>query len=401
MLEVDHLHLALLILFGCAVPLSLGLQRNHLTIGDSGGRIDAHTLACLGGVALIWNILAPSLLSAVIVQVLCLIAQWRMPTALGLGPLHARHVASGTELGALLVLCASTAAVLVGSDNVQRTVSIAGHAATMVAVLRVMRVTNVGPFPSPLARRLVAVASGMQLLAQMLFVFVRLCQSAGADRPWELVPLAIVLSLVLMLMAAVSGLTGQVLNNAQRLLNEQAAAAQRDPLTGLLHRGALDQAALAALSQLGQHGGTLTCLAIDVDRFKQINDTAGHLAGDAILTRIALALRENCRSGDIIGRFGGEEFCVLCPDTDSNEASLIAERLRKTIEAISLPETIGGQTTVSIGIAQTRVSYGAHRLARQRWEHLFDSADRALYRAKQTGRNRVVWALSQDGGQPA
>ena len=200
-----------------------------------------------------------------------------------------------------------------------------------------------------------------------------------------------------MLMAAISGMVGQAQNTAQCLLDEQVAAAQMDPLTGLPHRGALNHAAVGALSQLALRGGTLTCLAIDVDRFKQINDTAGHLAGDAILTRIAQALKDNCRSGDVIGRFGGEEFCVLCPDTNAYEASVVAERIRKTIEAISLPAAIGGQTTVSIGVAQTRVSRGTLRLGHERWEQLFDRADRALYRAKQAGRNRVVWAPDTEG----
>lgn len=397
MLEVDPLLLALLALFGGALALSLGLQHNDQTT-HGGGRIDAHSLACLGGIALTWNTWAPSLFAVATAQALCVTAQWRMPAILWLQPRDAQQEAGADELKVLLALCAPVvAALLAGSHNGQWTLSVVGHATTIVAVLRMMRVASATQSLSRFARRLIFVASGMQLLAQTVFVLVQLCQGAAPAQPEDVVPPIFVLSLLLMLMAAVLGMVGQVLNNAQRLLDEQVAAAQLDPLTRLPHRGALDRAAVAALLKLTQRGGTLTCLAIDVDRFKQVNDTAGHLAGDAILTRIAQALKENCRSGDVIGRFGGEEFCVLCPDTNSYEASSMAERIRKTIETISLPAAIGGQTTVSIGVAQTRVSCGNAKPAHERWQQLFDRADRALYRAKQAGRNRVVWAADMEG----
>ena len=397
MLEVDHLHFVLLTLFGGATALSLGLRLAQPTIHGR-FRMDAHALVCLSAIALTWNSLVPSLFAVSVAQTLCLTAQWRMPAVLGFQRRDAWHAPATSQLETLLILCVlAAAAFLARTHNFQWTISIVGHATTMVAALRVMRVARAESSPSGLARRLILVAGGLQLLAQGIFLSARLCQATLVNHPSEVAPLSIALPLTLMLMAAISGMVGQAQNTAQCLLDEQVAAAQMDPLTGLPHRGALNHAAVGALSQLALRGGTLTCLAIDVDRFKQINDTAGHLAGDAILTRIAQALKDNCRSGDVIGRFGGEEFCVLCPDTNAYEASVVAERIRKTIEAISLPAAIGGQTTVSIGVAQTRVSRGTLRLGHERWEQLFDRADRALYRAKQAGRNRVVWAPDTEG----
>lgn len=141
-------------------------------------------------------------------------------------------------------------------------------------------------------------------------------------------------------------------------------------------------------AEAGRTGKPLSCLVIDVDRFKQVNDRAGHQAGDQVLKHIAETLRRACRSSDVAARFGGEEFCLLCPNTGEEEAVLLAERIRARIAGIALPEEIGGHASVSIGIAQAEDAGDARRS----WEQLFDAADRALYRAKREGRNRVIRA---------
>ena len=127
----------------------------------------------------------------------------------------------------------------------------------------------------------------------------------------------------------------------------------------------------------------MSILMMDVDHFKTFNDQYGHLTGDQILRKIAKILKENLREIDIAGRYGGEEFCVLLPDTDFEGAQYAAERIRQAIEK-SVIEAYDNvvRATVSIGLA-TFPKDG------QNVELLIEKADQALYQAKQTGRNRV------------
>ncbi len=126
----------------------------------------------------------------------------------------------------------------------------------------------------------------------------------------------------------------------------------------------------------------------DIDHFKNVNDTFGHLTGDAVLAAIAGALSALLREGDLTGRFGGEEFAILLPGTDAAEAHRITERVREKISRIATPVSDGPggddplRVTISIGVA----ALGSSRLD---LEELLAAADHALYQAKETGRNRV------------
>ncbi len=124
---------------------------------------------------------------------------------------------------------------------------------------------------------------------------------------------------------------------------------------------------------------------IDLDHFKQVNDTHGHGTGDAILRAVALVLRRNVRKVDTVARFGGEEFCVVLPRVSRSEALEIAEKLRRSVAQAPL-EGLPGQAphfaTISIGVA----SYGSDATD---VATLLEQADRALYEAKRGGRNRV------------
>ena len=134
------------------------------------------------------------------------------------------------------------------------------------------------------------------------------------------------------------------------------------------------------------HGNNLpmACLMIDIDHFKQINDEFGHESGDTVLAALSNRLKSSARSEDMVFRYGGEEFCVVCPGTDRNRALDIAERIRQNVAALSCrlgeSET---SVTVSIGVAAVSPPYDS------REETLIPDADAALYRAKQQGRNRV------------
>ena len=155
--------------------------------------------------------------------------------------------------------------------------------------------------------------------------------------------------------------------------------ANKDPLTGLRNRRALDEA-LAIESQRSRRYGTPLCaLIVDIDHFKPINDTHGHPAGDEVLRHLSTIFRENSRSTDIVGRWGGEEFLILCPGISLSEGRTFAEKLRQTVERASFANDLS--LTVSIGLAE----FAANEPART----MIERADRALYRAKASGRNRV------------
>ena len=174
------------------------------------------------------------------------------------------------------------------------------------------------------------------------------------------------------------------LNRAEQQLREMAT---RDFLTNLLNRREAYTKTLKEIARAGRTGRPLSFILIDVDYFKQLNDTHGHNAGDMVLTQLAGTLLSALRDYDIVCRYGGEEFLVVSPETDLDQAGRLAERLRETVEAASFTtDSINLQVTVSIGVAQYQDS--------DSFESVVGRADTALYRAKQTGRNRVLAELA-------
>lgn len=155
--------------------------------------------------------------------------------------------------------------------------------------------------------------------------------------------------------------------------------ARTDELTGLANRRALDEAIVIAFAAAQRSGRPFAIVMADVDRFKATNDTYGHAAGDAILTAFAQRLREALRVPDSAYRYGGEEFCLVLPDTDAPGALALAERAR---EAVALPgDAATHPLTASFGVAAWQPGDAP--------DSLFGRADRALYRAKKSGRDRV------------
>jgi two-component system cell cycle response regulator len=159
-----------------------------------------------------------------------------------------------------------------------------------------------------------------------------------------------------------------------------------DGLTGLHNRRYLDSHLVTLFERAASRNRPLSLMITDIDKFKPINDTYGHAAGDEVLRDFARRLRKNVRGIDLACRFGGEEFVVVMPDTEPHIAEKVAERIRHEIE--SMPFAIGGGTqslpvTVSIGVASMIPG-------RDSVETLMKRADAALYEAKNTGRNRVV-----------
>lgn len=166
-----------------------------------------------------------------------------------------------------------------------------------------------------------------------------------------------------------------------------AAAAATDWVTGLLSRRELDGRASELILLARRHGRALSCLMIDIDYFKEINDRHGHSAGDEVLRQVAARLRAASRASDIAGRYGGEEFVLLLPETGTEGAVTVAEKVRAAIA--STPMELSGTTLlpvrVSIGVATRSASMIEA-------DELYSAADTALYQAKQSGRDRVVVA---------
>lgn len=165
-------------------------------------------------------------------------------------------------------------------------------------------------------------------------------------------------------------------------LEEQRQKALIDPLTGLPNRAAWSERLEHEIQQWQQHGNTLSLAMLDLDHFKRINDSYGHLAGDKVLKIIATVLRKRLRGSDFIARFGGEEFVLLLPATPPPVGAKLLETLRAAIEAC--PFHFKGERvtiTISMGLASFRV--GEHS------DLVLKRADQALYRAKNAGRNRV------------
>jgi diguanylate cyclase len=183
----------------------------------------------------------------------------------------------------------------------------------------------------------------------------------------------------------------QSLREAEQLRQEVARAREEalvDALTGLPNRKALDRAMDATLADLGSNATGPCLLMVDIDHFKRINDTYGHLFGDKVLRSIGQILKANVKGRDTAARYGGEEFAVLLPHTPLHGALGLAEALRRTIaggrvKRLDSDETIGN-ITVSIGLAAFRSGETAAQL--------LGRADRALYASKAQGRNRVTVA---------
>jgi len=161
-----------------------------------------------------------------------------------------------------------------------------------------------------------------------------------------------------------------------------------DPLTNIYNRRVFDEIAVKEWERAKRTKSPLAIVLFDVDRFKNVNDTYGHLVGDQILTNLAKLCLTNLRSMDIFARFGGEEFVILMPDTNTESAYHTMERLRTTIENTSL--TRHDNTELSITISAGIVIWNGEGTLEIR--ALLSRADQALYTSKETGRNRVtVW----------
>ncbi|MBC7294126.1 MAG: diguanylate cyclase [Thermoleophilia bacterium] len=172
----------------------------------------------------------------------------------------------------------------------------------------------------------------------------------------------------------------RILRKAQKRIEELS---RQDPLTGVANRRRLDEVLTAEVERSRRYGQPLSVIMVDLDHFKDINDTHGHIVGDKVLQAAAEVFGRETRLTDLVGRYGGEEFLLILPNTSLDEAEAVAERLRASLEKLEQdfrPEPL----TASLGVAQWCPG--------DRPADLVHRADKALYEAKQAGRNRVVCA---------
>ena len=157
-----------------------------------------------------------------------------------------------------------------------------------------------------------------------------------------------------------------------------------DPLTKLGNRATFDMSIKQATACTQRSGSPYSLLMIDLDRFKTFNDNYGHQTGDSVLRSVADAIKDAARDADICCRYGGEEFAIILPDTQANNAEVLAERIHKYVAKVSRKQPSGRiPITVSIGISCTNFQDNTHP------HQLIEEADQALYLAKENGRNRT------------
>jgi diguanylate cyclase (GGDEF)-like protein/putative nucleotidyltransferase with HDIG domain len=244
----------------------------------------------------------------------------------------------------------------------------------------------------------------------------RVPESSVASGPWFVVTAArspstislavapaqaAILALALaLLLAAFVGLRRARAIAAEELAAEQRARADAerlsriDPLTGLFNRRHAMETVEHELARSGRQGTAVGILIFDVDRFKRINDAHGHASGDAVLVEVARRLRAGVREWDVVARVGGEEFCVIAPGLETEEAvAELGDRLRQAVadRAIATGDGIALRVTISAGAVLVCDGEGSA-------EHALDCADRALYAAKRRGRNRICRFSQLDQG---
>jgi diguanylate cyclase (GGDEF)-like protein/putative nucleotidyltransferase with HDIG domain len=278
------------------------------------------------------------------------------------------------------------------------------HAITMAAAGR------------PVAVLPARLTPGLASVGRLRFAVRAVPERALAGGPWFVVAAApapsalslavapaqgaiLLLSLVLILLAVVG------FRRARAFAVEELAAEQRaraeaermsriDAMTGLFNRRHAMETVEHELARSGRHGTAVGILMFDVDYFKRVNDTHGHAGGDAILIEVARRLRAGVREWDVVARVGGEEFCVIAPDLDSEQAvEELGERLRRAVaeRAIAVSPRSAVPVTISAGAVLVRDGAGSA-------EHAVDCADRALYAAKRRGRNRICSFSGLDHG---
>ncbi|UCD77865.1 MAG: GGDEF domain-containing response regulator, partial [Desulfobacterales bacterium] len=178
----------------------------------------------------------------------------------------------------------------------------------------------------------------------------------------------------------------QLHREVEQAQKKLAELSTRDELTGLYNRRFFDEALEREIARARRYGSDLVLCMLDLDHFKKVNDTYGHAAGDSVLSEVSKMLKNCIRKSDFVGRYGGEEFAILLPNTGPEQARIVSEKFRRMVAGHHFGHNGSRfQLTVSLGIA------AYNRISDPSSDQLVEFADQALYRAKREGRNRVFF----------
>jgi diguanylate cyclase (GGDEF)-like protein len=234
--------------------------------------------------------------------------------------------------------------------------------------------------------------TSVALTAYALVFLLRAIVASRYNSPYFESQTARVVPIWLLMCLITSGVTafGFMSLTTAKLRVELLWRAQVDELTGLLNRWALKRVAMREIQRCRRLDGSLAVVMLDLDGLKAVNDSKGHSCGDVVLQAVAGVLQETVRGHDSVARMGGDEFCILLPETSLAEAVTVAERLRTEIHDMTVRyrgETV--RPRASLGVASSEVCGLA-------WQSLMDLSDAAMYRAKREGRNKVLVAGAED-----
>ncbi|MDC7218446.1 MAG: GGDEF domain-containing protein [Spirochaetales bacterium] len=192
--------------------------------------------------------------------------------------------------------------------------------------------------------------------------------------------------IVYLIFVYLTGNNESLKNAAREKLQDQNRELKRlsmtDVLTGLANRSRLNQSIQGEFNRFERYGTPFSLIMLDVDHFKNINDTWGHGVGDEVLVALSLAMRKYTRKSDVVGRWGGEEFLILCPETDGESAGQLAEKLRVSFEKLEFEQ--GFTVTASFGVSSIGPKVTVNSF--------LSEVDRLMYLSKEKGRNRVTIA---------
>jgi diguanylate cyclase (GGDEF)-like protein len=242
---------------------------------------------------------------------------------------------------------------------------------------------------------LVALQIGTFLLILLVPSLLLLLLGAASMPLYGLINTLVLYAFSVALAAAIMLVVGTFRRRAFQFEKRLLHNARHDSLTGAPNRGFLNELGSHAVGAARRYQHPLAVAMMDVDHFKRINDIYGHAAGDNVLRQLARTCMASLRQADLFGRYGGEEFVCIMPETKADEALACVERMRVKVEQLQI-DTGGGplQFTISAGVAVTRPGV-------EDWEALLKDADDALYLAKGGGRNRTVLGGERAQGQAA